>query len=169
MHLAVVAVAIAATSVLHAPGSVAGTTVHLVTPRDDQQPFAFAPLRVTVKPGTIVRWVNDTDAFHTVTFADSPDVRVPNHTFDAALSSRGESLERRFDTAGTYSYYCQPHSEFMAGTIEVRAGGGDGSPTSVGWIVAAGAAALITGFFVRRARARRRGSRDAQRWPYGTR
>ncbi|HEV8296670.1 MAG TPA: plastocyanin/azurin family copper-binding protein [Acidimicrobiales bacterium] len=161
MRLAVVAVAMAATSVLHTPGSVAGTTVRLVVQGDDQRPFAFAPLTVTVKPGTIVRWVNDTDAFHTVTFADSPDVRVPNHTFDAALSSRGESLERRFDISGTYSYYCQPHSEFMAGTIDVRAGGGDGSPTWVGWIVAAGVAALIAGFVVRRARRGR--SPDAQR------
>jgi plastocyanin len=94
--------------------------IRLVPRTDDaERPFAFEPDTLTVPAGTTVRWVNAADVFHTVTFADSRDVRVPNGTFDQSLATAGQAVERQFDQPGTFFYYCQPHSAFMAGTIVV--------------------------------------------------
>lgn len=60
--------------------------------------------------GTTVRRVNELDVFHTVTFTDSVEERVSNGTFDASLAVRGATVERVFDTPGTFAYFCQPHS-----------------------------------------------------------
>ena len=94
--------------------------VHLVRqPRNEDQPLAFSPAQLTVAPGTTVRWVNDADVFHTVTFAQSAAVRLPSGVFEATLARTGETAEFRFDTPGEYAYYCEPHVEFMAGIVHV--------------------------------------------------
>lgn len=85
-------------------------------------PCAFRPDQVRVQVGDTVRWVNGDATFHTVTSSDSFDVRSPNRVFDAVLDSAGEEFTHTFTAAGTYPYYCQPHSEFMAGTVTVVAG-----------------------------------------------
>jgi plastocyanin len=88
-------------------------------PGDPDHPFAFSPAEVTVRAGTTVRWVNEQDVFHTVTSTDSPAPRRPNGLFNRSLFARGQTFEYTFRRAGTYHYYCQPHSEFMAGTVHV--------------------------------------------------
>jgi plastocyanin len=102
--------------------------VHLVRqPGNEDQPLAFSPAELTVTPGTTVRWVNDADVFHTVTFAQSAAVRLPSGVFDATLAMAGETVTFRFDVPGIYAYYCEPHVEFMAGIVRVTAaapGGG---------------------------------------------
>lgn len=85
----------------------------------DEQPFAFDPDHVRITTGTSVTWVNTHDVFHTVTSTDSLDEKRSNGEFDEVLSSEGETAERVFDQPGTVFYYCQPHSSFMDGTIEV--------------------------------------------------
>jgi len=102
-----------------APGAV---EVHLTCDTDDPDaPCAFRPAEVTVRVGGTVRWVNDDATFHTVTSSDRFDVRRPNGRFDAVLDEPDETFEQTFDEEGSYPYYCQPHSEFMAGTIRVVA------------------------------------------------
>jgi len=86
---------------------------------DPDAPCVFEPSEVTIRPGQTVRWVNADATFHTVTSSDSLEVRVPNGVFDAVLDEAGETFSRRFPQAGTFPYYCQPHSEFMAGTVQV--------------------------------------------------
>jgi plastocyanin len=99
--------------------------VHLVRqPGNEEQPFAFGPAELTVTPGTTVRWVNDADVFHTVTFAQSAAVRLPSGVFEATLGLAGETVAFRFDVPGVYAYYCEPHVEFMAGIVRVSAGDG---------------------------------------------
>lgn len=73
---------------------------------------AFNPNRVTVARGGTVFWGNGTGILHNVSFvsgtapADIPDF------------SSG-SVERTFQTAGTFSYSCTNHSG-MTGVVEVR-------------------------------------------------
>jgi plastocyanin len=85
-------------------------------------PCAFSPAEVSIRVGDAVRWVNDDATYHTVTSADRPDLRVPNGRFDTVLDATGETFTYTFATPGTYPYYCQPHAEFMAGTVRVLAG-----------------------------------------------
>ena len=137
--------------------------VHLVRrPQDPDRPLAFEPAELTIRPGTTVRWVNDADVFHTVTFTDSLETnRVPNGVFDRTLTTQGESAEFRFDTAGVYPYYCQPHAAFMAGTVRVTtvAGGGafpDGVFRGLPVAVAAMLMALAVRAWRRRCRTKQR-------------
>ncbi len=85
-------------------------------------PCAFAPAAVTIRVGDAVRWINDDATYHTVTSSDRLDLRVPNGRFDAVLDAAGERFTYTFGTPGSYAYYCQPHAEFMAGTVRVIAG-----------------------------------------------
>lgn len=63
--------------------------------------------------------MNRDDVFHTVTSTDSLAPRRPNGLFDKALLRKGDTFEFTFTKPGTYHFYCQPHSEFMFGTITV--------------------------------------------------
>lgn len=86
---------------------------------DPESPCAFRPAEVTIRVGGTVRWVNDDATYHTVTSTDRLQVRRPNGDFDAVLDATGETFERRFTEPGRFAYYCQPHTEFMFGTVAV--------------------------------------------------
>lgn len=77
--------------------------------------FAFVTPTLTVKEGTTVEWVNNGTSEHTVTADDK--------RFDSDTLAPGKSFTFKFDTAGTYPYYCVFHGEAggkdMAGTIIV--------------------------------------------------
>ena len=72
--------------------------------------FAFGPASVTVGVGETVTWSNDDSTEHTATATDG--------SFDTGLLGRGESGGATFESAGTFSYLCQPHP-FMKGTVRV--------------------------------------------------
>lgn len=77
--------------------------------------FAFAPKTLEIATGTTVTWTNADDIEHTVT-SGAPD--RPDSAFDHALAAKGATARVRFDTAGTWSYFCKRHS-FMRGEIRV--------------------------------------------------
>jgi len=77
--------------------------------------FAFAPKVLEVTPGTTVTWTNADDIEHTVTSGTPDD---PNSAFDRPLSSKGATAMVRFDSVGSWSYYCRRHS-FMRGEVRV--------------------------------------------------
>ena len=77
--------------------------------------FAFAPKALEVTPGTTVTWTNADDIEHTVTSGTPDD---PNSTFDRPLSGKGATATVRFDSVGSWSYYCKRHS-FMRGEVRV--------------------------------------------------
>lgn len=120
--LAVVAV-VASVAAVAAPAAAAGAVdVHLVDARDEGKAYNFRPSKLTIPPGTTVRWMNDEDVFHTVTSSNSTDVRKPNGMFDARLAGKGETFEFTFDSEGEFPYYCKPHSPFMYAVIRVQEG-----------------------------------------------
>jgi plastocyanin len=79
----------------------------------------FEPAKLEVKVGQEVTWTN-TGGAHTVTGGkDAPDPASPignNNLFDP-----NATVKKKFDKAGTYDYFCQPHlSVGMVGQIVVK-------------------------------------------------
>jgi plastocyanin len=76
--------------------------------------FAFDPPSLTVKIGTVVTWMNQDSASHTIV-SDSGSL--------AALSSdplsNGATYKFTFTQPGTYPYHCSIHPS-MTGTIIVQ-------------------------------------------------
>ncbi|HTC25008.1 MAG TPA: plastocyanin/azurin family copper-binding protein [Gemmatimonadales bacterium] len=92
-------------------GALRGTDAKQVTIRT----FAFAPKALEVPVGATVVWTNADDIEHTVTSG------APDHAdggFDYSLATKGAVASTRFDSVGTWSYYCKRHS-FMRGEIRV--------------------------------------------------
>lgn len=75
--------------------------------------MCFSPAATSVETGDALRWKTEGIAEHTVTFADGPDLRIPN----------GDEGVIRFNRAGDYSYVCSFHPG-MNGSVTV-----DGNPT----------------------------------------
>jgi len=72
--------------------------------------FAFAPATLSVPVGSTVTWRNTGEAPHTVTAEDG--------SFDSDMIAAGGSWARKFETAGSFAYFCAFHPD-MAGTITV--------------------------------------------------
>lgn len=81
------------------------------------QNSAFSPSSLTVTAGTTVTWTNKDSYNHTVT-SGSPN--APDGKFDSGVIGSNKTYSFRFDTKGTYSYYCKIHPEIMVGTIVVQ-------------------------------------------------
>lgn len=74
--------------------------------------YRFHPAQLTVKAGTVVRWINqEKRTTHSVLFTGAGG-------FESDRLFPGDSWERRFDRPGTYPYTCGPHPE-MKGLVEV--------------------------------------------------
>jgi plastocyanin len=82
--------------------------------------FKFTPASVTVNEGDTVNFTNDGPTVHTATADDG--------SFDTGILEKGQSGSATFTSAGTVTYFCQPHPN-MKGTIVVQAAStGGGSP-----------------------------------------
>lgn len=81
--------------------------------------FGYTPATLTVAVGQTVTFTNAGVALHT--FTDRAG------RFDSGLISAGGSWSRRFDTAGTYQYFCTLHPD-MAGTLVVQSATGTAPP-----------------------------------------
>ena len=78
--------------------------------------FEFAPKEVTVKAGTTVEWT-DQGGRHTV--------EADNGSFKSPTMISGQKFEHKFDTPGTFAYFCGVHGSKgghdMAGKVIVTA------------------------------------------------
>ncbi|MGH2799127.1 MAG: cupredoxin domain-containing protein [Thermoleophilaceae bacterium] len=86
--------------------------------------FAFTPADITVAQGEKVTW-NNTGGTHNVKFNDG------NFEMPSQPSSMAWTVQRTFDAAGEFTYYCEEHSGVMTGIVRVTAttpppGGGGG-------------------------------------------
>lgn len=75
--------------------------------------FAYTPATITVKKGSTVTWTNNDAMQHDV----MPDAESDDF-MGSKLLSKGESYSFTFDTPGTYTYHCSPHT-YMKGTVIV--------------------------------------------------
>ncbi len=73
--------------------------------------FNFTPATITVPAGTTVTWVNRDDVPHTVTASDK--------SFSSQSIDTDGQFSQKFDTSGTYSYFCAIHP-FMTAKVIVQ-------------------------------------------------
>ena len=72
--------------------------------------FTFKPDVLTIKPGTIVTFVNHDDIPHSIVESDSK--------FKSKVLDTDESFKMTFETAGSIGYFCGLHPH-MTGRIVV--------------------------------------------------
>jgi plastocyanin len=77
----------------------------------DIQSFQYSVPALTIPPGTTVTWTNFDVEPHTVT--------ARNRAFNSPGLETGDTFAFRFDTPGTYAYYCALHPH-MTGQIVVQ-------------------------------------------------
>jgi plastocyanin len=82
------------------------------------KPPKFMPLKVMVKVGQTVEWINNAQTLHSVTTdADSAqkptDVSSPPGAkpFDSGFMKPGATFDYTFTVPGTYKYLCLPHEK----------------------------------------------------------
>lgn len=72
--------------------------------------FKYSPETLTVKKGTTVTWTNEDSVAHTVTADDLPGPDSPS-------MPKGATYSYTFNEAGTFSYFCQPHTYMKAKVV----------------------------------------------------
>jgi plastocyanin len=124
------AILIRAMSVVVVTGIVAPAIVFatpaVVVKMTDKPPM-FKPLKIAVKVGQTVEWVNNAETLHSVTTdADSAqkptDVSLPPGAkpFDSGFMKPGATFDYTFTVPGTYKYLCLPHEkDGMVGVVVV--------------------------------------------------
>ncbi|WP_291735169.1 cupredoxin family copper-binding protein [Leisingera sp. F5] len=78
--------------------------------RVDISAFAFEPAQVTIRAGESIEWINHDFAPHTATGNEV--------NWDTGELEKNDSASLRFDTPGTYPYFCAYHPH-MRGMVEV--------------------------------------------------
>ncbi|MGH7549665.1 MAG: plastocyanin/azurin family copper-binding protein [Gemmatimonadota bacterium] len=77
--------------------------------------FSFEPAEPMIPVGTTVRWVNDSNLFHTVTPEGHSEWQRQTTT------QQGVVFEHTFQNAGMFPYFCEPHrTDGMTGSITVQ-------------------------------------------------
>jgi len=77
----------------------------------------YEPNNVDTSVGSMVTWVNDDTAPHTVTSGIVENNRpTPDGSFDSGIINPGDSFPFVFDKASEYPYYCTIHP-FMTGKV----------------------------------------------------
>ena len=96
-----------ATSISIVPGSSAPTNAKFYDP---------SPANIAV--GTTVTWTNMDSTLHTVYSGSPDDPNTSGKSFQSTYMAKGQTFQHKFDTAGTFNYYCTLHP-FMMGQIVV--------------------------------------------------
>lgn len=95
------------------------TTISMVpgssAPKPDNKYYDPSPANVAV--GTTVTWMNNDATLHTAV-SGTPD-SGPSGEFDSSYLAKGKTFSHKFDTAGTFDYYCTLHP-FMVGQVVVK-------------------------------------------------
>jgi plastocyanin len=110
------AIALALTLAACSTATPAASPTSVASPGGDVPPAvaikdsAFSPAALTVKVGTTVFWTQKDSVPHLVKWADA--------TAPGPQMALGDTYQRKFDTAGTFSYVCGIHSS-MKGSVTV--------------------------------------------------
>jgi len=99
-----------AMATVSAPGFAAETK--MVKLGSDSGQLVFVPDEIKICKGDTVTWVNNKSGPHNVVFDEEA---IPSGVDAAAISmedqlgDEGETYSKKFDVAGNYAYYCEPH------------------------------------------------------------
>lgn len=77
----------------------------------------YIPLNLEVQKGTIVEWVNDDNAGHTIQSQDGEGNVVG--LFNSDVLQTGDKFSYKFEEPGEYNYFCTIHP-WRVGVITVR-------------------------------------------------
>jgi len=92
------------------PGFAAETK--MVKMGSDSGQLVFVPDEIKICKGDTVTWVNNKGGPHNVVFDEDAipsGVSQESISMDDQLGDEGATFSKKFDTAGSYSYYCEPH------------------------------------------------------------
>jgi plastocyanin len=110
-----------ALSQVNAPGFAAETKS--VKMGSDSGQLVFVPDEVKICKGDTVTWVNNKGGPHNVVFDEDaiPEgVSQESISMDDQLGDEGATFSKKFDVAGEYGYYCEPHrGAGMTATLKV--------------------------------------------------
>lgn len=99
-----------ALSTVNAPGFAAETKT--VKMGSDNGQLVFVPDELKICKGDTVTWVNNKGGPHNVVFDEEAipkGVNAESISMDEQLGDEGDTFTKKFDTPGSYSYYCEPH------------------------------------------------------------
>merc|ERR1719305_988772 len=99
-----------ALSQVNAPGFAAETKS--VKMGSDSGQLVFVPDEVKICKGDTVTWVNNKGGPHNVVFDEEAipsGVSQEAISMDDQLGDEGATFSKKFDVAGSYAYYCEPH------------------------------------------------------------
>merc|ERR550514_1918570 len=95
---------------VNSPGFAAETK--MVKMGSDSGQLVFVPDELKICKGDTVTWVNNKGGPHNVVFDEEAipsGVKQESISMDGQLGGEGETFSKKFDVAGTYAYYCEPH------------------------------------------------------------
>lgn len=78
----------------------------------DSGGLQFVPAKTTICKGDSVTWTNNKGGPHNVVFDEDAipsGVDQEKISMDEQLGEEGDTFTMKFDVAGEYSYYCEPH------------------------------------------------------------
>jgi len=99
-----------ALSQVNAPGFAAATKT--VKMGSDNGQLVFVPDEITICKGDTVTWVNNKGGPHNVVFDEEAvpsGVDAEGISMEDQLGDEGATYSQKFDVAGSYAYFCQPH------------------------------------------------------------
>ena len=77
--------------------------------------YLFQPSSLTITAGSVVVWIDNSDAPHTVT----SDPSAPSAFNTTQNVTQGKTFALQFNQAGTYHYHCNIHPTTMKAVIDV--------------------------------------------------
>jgi amicyanin len=80
-------------------------------------PKFYDPPSANVAVGTTVTWTNNDATLHTV-YSGTNGTPDAGKAFQSTYMTKGQTFEHKFDTAGTFDYFCTLHP-FMMGKVVV--------------------------------------------------
>tara|TARA_B100000795_G_scaffold225467_1_gene181205 strand:+ start:55 stop:771 length:717 start_codon:yes stop_codon:yes gene_type:complete len=94
-----------------APGFAAETKS--VKMGSDSGQLVFVPDEVKICKGDSITWINNKGGPHNVVFVEDAipkGVSAESISMDDQLGDEGDVYTKKFDTPGSYEYYCEPHA-----------------------------------------------------------
>jgi len=128
LRVAIVAAAVAvAASLALLPNPAHAASSPVVVKMTDTEPF-YTPVKVAIRVGDTVQWVNSGDTVHSVSTNAANeqilnDASIPKgaEAFDSGFIPPGGNYSYTFTVPGTYHYFCLPHEKAgMVGVIVVK-------------------------------------------------
>jgi plastocyanin len=78
----------------------------------DSGQLVFVPAKISICKGDSVKWTNNKGGPHNVVFDEEnipSGVDQEKISMDDQLGEEGDTFTMKFDAAGEYGYYCEPH------------------------------------------------------------